>query len=541
MTTDGEVADDPTAAAPRALAVSWDSMRRYGLALERVLLAALPPQELRRLRGPAIKRVHLRGERHPLNDPGEPVGVLLAPDLDPSDPAVQLLANTAQWDHVRVFADEELSKALAPIRITPWTLETRPEGTIANWGEGKEREGVVVSYGRRVPGAMGRVAMPGAPPGHDLDRMDHALTFARATRSPIHLTATRLEAAIWTRATNSGAAEWGLCTPEEALRVILVLQAHHGRHLIKAGPGSTSTATNFTWYSGLAQVALPAYLSVFSDEITHWASLPEGETRPQSADVLQGVHARVRQLLRIHDELAWIALTENVVGSTNDMVQVQSELLFDAVSAVNATLDGLIVWLVAREPVAVPSQQAGSVGFRTLRAGRHPWTKGFSRYKRVIEILAAPISPILELTTDLRKVGYHYHPLLGTSLQFAELFQVTDQSGQQDWRVGKDETAGAVRLAVEQVKAYGLTYGLDGIIAINGDAFALPWGLIRAILRDFIRLVASVLEAIAEADGHSSHPRSELVDADSPYARFALDHSGQLPIMGPPESSSGPT
>lgn len=520
---------------PRALAVSWDSMRRYGLALESVLLAALPPEELRRLRGPAVKRVNLRGERHPLNDPDEPVGVLLAPDLDPADPVVQLLANAAQWDHIRVFADEDLSQTLSPIPVTPWTPEIRPEGTMAQWGEGKEHGSAILSYGPRVPGAMGRIAMPGAPPGDELDRMDLAMTFARASRSPVHITATRKEAAIWTRATGSGAAEWGLCTPEEALGVALLLQAHHGRHLIQAGPGYISSANNFTWYSGLAQVALPAYLSVFSDEVTKWSSMPESEPRPQSADVLQGVHARVRQLLRTHDELAWIALTEGVDGSDNDMLQVQSELLFDAVSAVNATLDGLTVWLVARDPVPVPPQQAVFVGFRTLRAGQHPWTKGFTHYKTAVDLLRAPISPILGLTTDLRKVGYHYHPLLGTSLQVAQLVEVMDQSGQKDWRVAREVTAGAVRIPADQVQAYGLTYGVDGIIALDGDAFALPWGFVRAVLRDFIDLTAAVLEAIAVADGHTTHPKTELIDPESPYARFVLDFTAQLPIDGPAE------
>jgi hypothetical protein len=77
--------------APRANATSWDSLKHYGQLLERVVLAALPPEELRRLRGPALRKTDRPRDPHPLHNSSEVARILLLPDVDPADPTVALL------------------------------------------------------------------------------------------------------------------------------------------------------------------------------------------------------------------------------------------------------------------------------------------------------------------------------------------------------------------------------------------------------------------------------------------------------------------
>src|SRR5947207_7358679 len=97
-------------------------LRSAGQQSQEVLLAAFSPEEIRRLRGPALRR-RGREKTSPLIDPKEPLRILFGPDLDPGDGIVRLLANLGHFPQIRIYADPDLASRLRPIKTEPWSVE----------------------------------------------------------------------------------------------------------------------------------------------------------------------------------------------------------------------------------------------------------------------------------------------------------------------------------------------------------------------------------------------------------------------------------
>jgi hypothetical protein len=367
-----------------------------------------------------------------------------------------------------------------------------------------------------------------------------ALAWARDHESPIQIIATRKPRAIWERTTTSGLADLRLSTPEEAVMTAMTYLHHHNRFVVEANHGFIHRVDAFSWYSGLAQLAMPWYRSLFISIVNERQAEGNEPSTDLLLDCLQGLLVRVRQLLKIHDRLLWLSLIETHEGAKNQRVDEQADLVFDAVNAVNGALDGLVVWLVEREGIDAGTERK-SVGFPALRAKGPPkkWVQAFSRYQATVAILQTTLHPILKLASDLRIKGYHFHPLLTSVLQFPELLEVTDPDGSARWVTIHEETAGAVRIGQPLASDLGLLYGIDGFVVFPDDAFSLPLGLVRGLIREFLKLLNDALEKVAKADNLSVDPPSEYFPRPSPYATFALDFDRQLVIASPPPRENG--
>lgn len=141
------------------------------------------------------------------------------------------------------------------------------------------------------------------------------------------------------------------------------------------------------------------------------------------------------------------------------------------------------------------------------------------------------LPPLLELATELRTTGQHRHPLLGTGLRFVEWIQVSPEGGQPELRPMLEATAGAIVIHPDLIGPLELAYGRDGMIVFSDSAYALPWGLVRALLRDFLQLLTSSTAAIADAEGVVMDRPTRLIDSGSPYAAFTLRYERPLEIL----------
>ncbi len=496
------------------------------------LLAALPPGELRRLRGPALLRSSRPRASNPLFEPTAPMRILLAPDLSPADATAQNLVNLAEHEGVEVHAHPTVAEKFGSVHIRRFELMKRDHGFTVRWRNGsRTAESLVLIAERADSLAIGLLRE--VPPPNEMEAWAATVTWAWSHDSPIQLTATRHSQAVWERTTTSGFADRGFMSPEEALAAVLAVLHHHNRYIVVAGPGYLHRCDTFGWYSGAAQIATPWYRSIFTAVVEERETTadPSAPSPDLLLDCLQGIFVRIRQLLRIHDRLAWLSLVEASEGANNGAVDEQADLVFDAVSAVNGVLDGLVVWLVEREGIQAGAEKK-SVGFPALHAkGKSKkWVAQFARHAGAIALLQRPPHPILRLASEMRLKGYHYHPLLTTVLQFPELVQVTDADGSDRWAAVREETAGAVRVGQPLAGDLGLPYGVDGFVVLEDDAFALPLGFVRGLLREFLRLLNEVLEQVAKAEGLRLDTDNEYFGRASPYAAAAVDFDRQLAI-----------
>jgi hypothetical protein len=525
-----ERSDSPVA--PVASATSWNSLRTWGQVLSKTLLASLPPEELRRLRGPCLSRSARDLKRHPLFDSETPLRVLLAPDLSSQDPVVQDIVGLARREGVEVYSHVSTAPSFESTDVRPFELFKRDDVFTVRWLRGDaERESVVL----RAEDAtfLAEALLGRTPDAAAAQAWSGTAAWAWNGNSEIDMTITRETHAIWERTTNSGFAEKSVLSPEEARLGILAVMHHHGRYTANVTASFQRLAETFGWYSGVAQQAMPWYLPIFASVVKEREAIGEqlGSSAPDLLlDCLQGIFMRVRQLMKIHDQLMWLSLVESVADAKNDRVDEQGDLVFSAVNAVNGALDGLVIWLVEREGIDAGSSKK-SVGFPALHAkDKKGWVSRFSRYAAAVAVLERPVHPILKVASDLRVQGYHYHPLLTTTLQFSEFVQVTLADGTTDWRVIREASAGAIRLGSSAAADLDLPYGEDGFLPFSHDAYALPLGFVRGLIRDFLQLLNAALKEIAQADGLSPSQSNEYLGPRSPYANACLDFELRLSL-----------
>jgi hypothetical protein len=76
----------------------------------------------------------------------------------------------------------------------------------------------------------------------------------------------------------------------------------------------------------------------------------------------------------------------------------------------------------------------------------------------------------------------------------------------------------------------GRPYGDDGILPFTGDAYALPLGFVRALIREVLMLLNRTFEAIASIEGVTSAGLNAYLGPSGPYESAALDFNRSLPI-----------
>jgi hypothetical protein len=521
-----------------ARSTNWEALARYGQVMERILLAALPPAEIRRLRGPAVKRSE--GDNHPLFDPSLPLRILLGPDLDSNDAAVRHLALLNRLPHVQVYADRNLSMRLSPITVEPWSVERTKYALVATLGSGLDREEIGIGLAQFSD--LGLAAhLLGEDyqrlPGDVLQHYSDAIHLQLAYRGPTHMMATRASGAVLERCTHSGLATAGFFSPEETLLCALLIQHHHGRHITDAAPSFTSTAQSFSWYSGAAQLAMPKYLPLFTRVVRKLQG--QGRTQGLLFECFEGLFKRVRQLLRVHDELGWLQIAESYKGANNGWVEKQSDLVFEAVSAVQSVLDAFTVMLVTKSGNSLSAKAMRWVSFRALNNGIDEWTDKFGRYQPVADIAREPMPLTLEMALDLRRVGFHYRPLLGVTLSFNEWIQGVNPDGSSRVVSVREDTAGAILLGDARPDGAVLVWGVDGLLPFSHELYALPWGFVRGLIRDTLTLLNRLLDSIAAIDGVAEKVEEGYFGPSSPYASFMLQFDRQL-ALGVPKSLGYP-
>lgn len=496
------------------------------------LLAALPPGELRRLRGPSLSRSSRPRTANPLFDPAAPLRLLLAPDLSPDDEAVQRIVNLAEHMSVEVHAHNAVAEKFGSAPVRTFELVKREHAFTIRWRDGGRTVENAVLVAERADGLAIGLLREVLPP-KEMEAWAATVTWAWSHDSPIQATVTRNPKVIWERTTESGFADRGFMTPDEALLAVHAVSHHHDRYVVAAAAGFLHRADAFSWYSGTAQLAMPWYRSIFRAVVEDREKLgePNAPSPDLLMDCLQGIFVRVRQLLRIHDDLAWLSLAEASEGATNGPVDEQANLVFNAVNAVNGSLDGLVVWLVEREGIDA-GKETKSVGFPALHSKGQvrKWVQAFERHSAAIAVLKQPLHPILRLAGEMRLKGYHYHPLLMTVLQFPQLVQVTGADDNRRWVAVREETAGAIRLGQPLARELALPYGIDGFVVLDDDAYALPFGFVRGLLREFLRLLHETFEQVAQAEGLGLDAENEYFGRTSPYAIETLDFDRQLPL-----------
>jgi hypothetical protein len=425
-----------------------------------------------------------------------------------------------------VFADPDLAGRLATKKVEPWRAEQINDVVVVNWG-------TLPDEGQTVIGRQGAITTEMAQNmlGEDFTSLEppkaqlyaEALRFQMAYTSPMHLMVTRLTSAIMQRATRTGAATAGLVSPEEAALIVLITRHHHERHVSAISETVIQTPEPFGWYSGLAQLAMPRYLPLLSKVVDELEAA--GRPRDRIYDCFEGIFKRVRQLLRIHDRLGWLQLVESLRGTNNPRLEEQTDLIFNAVTAVQSALDGFTVMLVTRAGIVWKKPtDINTVGFRALNSSgsTYPWRDQFGKYQRVADICKEPVADLLDMALNLRRVGFHYHPLLSSALSFNEWFEATDQSGGNDVRSIDEETAGSVRFGQAEWSLADVTYGIDGMIPVSNELFALPWGFVRGLLRETLSLLGMLFYTLADVEGVTEEKSQGYFSPSSPYARFML-------------------
>jgi hypothetical protein len=519
----------------KALSTNWDSLRKFGQRLEHVVLASLPPEEIRRLRGPALKRSE-KPQESPLFNHNETLRIMLGPDLSAEDDTVRLLGQLANLEDVRVFADVESRDRLSIRGLEPWAVESLNGVVVGRWGAADHERQLLlateptISLGTAL-GVMGTDT--GSFTGPTILRYSEALSFMTAYSGPMHMMATRIPGALLQRATRHSLATAGIVSPDEALLAALIIRHGRGRHVSTVNDGFISNSESFGWYSGLAQMALPNYLQLISKIASELQA--NGDTTDQIYDCFEGTFKRVRQLLRIHDQLGFLQLLESAQGTNNSLKDEQGDLVFNAVSNVQSALDGFVVMLHRRACVPLKSSKAiNRVSFRNLHDDADNWCKQFGKYQTVADICKEPVAALLDVALNLRRVGFHYYPLMSAALSFNEWMEIVDQAGEKQIRSIREETAGAVRFGEAKWPTTGPTYGIDGMIPTDDELYALPWGFVRALLRETLILFSRLLHQLADVEGVTEQQDQIYFPTASPYARFMLRWD-QL-ALGVPES-----
>ena len=523
--------EDPKEAAGGYL--SWDSIGRYGQVLSTMLMLEMPPEELRRIRGPALARTH-SSEGSPLLNPTVPLRLLLAPDLSPADPVVRNIVNLAGHEGIEVYAHPASLAKFGESHLTAFDFEKEAGHAIVRWPAGAKYQ-----TSESVPSGSDLVfdLLNRLPPFEEIEAWEAVIAWAFDSYSSIHATITRDPAALQSRATRSGLARRGFMSPEEGLATALTVIHHRGQHVISVPPGGPNMRCNsFTWYSGAAQLAMPWYRSVFAAVAEEARDHNEETLGNRKLYCLQGIYVRVRQLLRIHDRLSWLALLEAQKGSDNSVTEEQSELVFDAVSAVNGSLDGMAVWLFEKEGASLTEGEWKSVSFKNLHNigedGRErPLAARIVKYAPAKTALRQSLPPVLALASELRISGYHYHPLLVTGMRFPELIRVGLAGGGHRIAETDAETAGGIHISQGHAANLNFQHGVDGFVVAENNTLALPLGFVRSLIRDYLQVLNPVLEAVAKVDGLALKSTTEYFEnRPSPYAKAMLDFQRPLTL-----------
>ena len=241
-------------------------MKTWGQVLSKTLLASLPPEELRRLRGPYLSRSARDLKRHPLFDSETPLRVLLGPDLSGDDSVAQDIVGLARQKDVEVYSHVSTAPRFASTDVRPFELFKRDDVFTVRWLRGDvEHESVVLR-------AEDATFLAEALLGRTLDAVaaqawSGTAAWAWNGNSEIDMTVTREPHAIWQRTTNSGFAEKSLLSPEEARLGILAVMHHHARYTVNVSATFQRHAETFGWYSGVAQQAMPWYLPIFASVV----------------------------------------------------------------------------------------------------------------------------------------------------------------------------------------------------------------------------------------------------------------------------------
>ena len=512
----------------RALAISWDSIRRWAQRMSAELLLAISPELARWSHGP-----RLRPDAGQVLDGTGPLLVTLAPDLK-NDETTRLIVSLGSLDHVEVLVSPECAARLDPaLQPATWSLVAPNENGVVGveWDmKGKHRQLGLFWFNNveldrlatRFPDELG------ADPTTAL-AMFRALQVHHRHHGG-HLFVTRSPGILAARSLDRFPREIGQCTPEEALVTIGILLRQRNTFPQAAHPlGDAVNSSPYDWYCGVAQMLMPRYRDVFQ----HLAQIAESRKQEENKALayLEGVATRCRQLLRAHDRLGFVHFGEADRGSNNLTSEAQTEDFYNSIDSAVGMLEGLAVLVAELEGHITTGKEWRTVTFPALRQAQLPWVKSLVKYGGVVPAVTSSWTPILSLAIHERKQSFHYYPVVGRSLKFGEVISASSPDGIPLNRFLERVNFGCIKPVQQQKDLSWITQGTDGMLMVENQLYLLPWLFIRAVMRDLLNVVDAVLGAVATADGITlSGNSTEILSSagqDLAQRMLALDQSLQ--------------
>ena len=524
----------------RAVATDWNALRAYCQRMAMEVNVSVGPRFLRWAHGarlaPGSSEV-LEGDA--------PISITLAPDLVDDEPT-RLVAALAGLDAAEVLIAPELAGRLPEMyRAAAWRVKETtdtPFAVVQYVRKGRHTERAL-SWFRDVAHAALTTTFAhvlGADPGPALAMFQALQVHHRhSTGGTAALFVTRSEPVLAGRFEDAFPDQIGQVTPEEALVLVGVLLRHRRIFLQAAWPsGETHRLDEFGWFSGAAQLFLPAYRDLYAHLTTVIENTGGQLSAERPLEYLEGLLIRLRHLLRTHDRLARLHMREAETGANNLTADAGTEQFYAAIQGAVGTLDGLAM-LVAVLEGHLPANDVEwrSVTFPTLRSAQRPWVKGLKTYATAVGAAQKGWTPLLAVATSERKQGFHFFPVMGIPLQAGRVIQATAPDGSPLPRFIPDITVGVVKPVEPTVVQLTGPLGRDGVMGIQNDLYLLPWLFIRALTRDLLGLVNGVLAAINASAGVTSNTGTPLLTpAGQVLARraFAWDEQLQIPLRWGP-------
>ena len=365
-----------------ARAISWDSVRRWGLRLTAEHLVSMNPEFVRWSRG-----ARLAPGADTVLSQAAPLTITFAPDLTWDD-ATRLLASLGFLEDVEILMPPELgSSAPEDVGALLWTLaEPNDQGFVAaTWGTETKRMTHGLLWCSNIEPAKLTTTFA------EQLGTDATLALAMFRALQVHhegmhtrkLFVTRSDGILRARSLDIWPRVIGQCTPEEALVIAGLLLRRRSPFHQRVARGAQLNTSAFDWYSGAAQLSLPRYLGLYAHLVSEAERADDSESTPLA--YLEGVLMRVKHLIRVHDQLGLLHLLEAEDGANNDTVDRQTQHFYEAIDGVVGLFDGLS-GLVAHLEGHLPtnSEEWRRVTFPELRAGQRPWVRDLKRYARVM-------------------------------------------------------------------------------------------------------------------------------------------------------------
>lgn len=504
-------------------AVAWNSVRAHGQFMTVELLLSVDHHWATKCAGATFAK----DSPDPFGK--EPLSMTLAPDLDPNDESVRYLVKLGMLDGVECLVAPELAQRLDPeLGGRAWRIENQDTLDVATWSTGKNS---LIEMGLMWASNIPLDTLTTRFPEQLGSETTEAIAYFRALqvhhRMPIGSLFVTRNASVLRGRYEGWPHQIGQCTPEEALILAGLVLRQRNVFVDTLRLSGRRVPHRYNWYCGAAQTLLPSYLNAFADLAT------DAEKRNADEDLvlkyMEGILTRFKSLLRSHDELGELHFLALRNGANNNIIEDQGDVFYAAAQSVTGILEGIAVLIAELEGTVLPNDKR-SVGFPSLIAGQHRWTRAITRYRPVADAAIKAHTPLLILVTGQRLQGFHYFPVMGSKGEFGEVIPITLSNGEQQAQIIPRLSLPLIRLPEAPDDISWIQNGKDGLIFTENRLFLLPWLTLRSAIRDLISLVEQTLSTLCTVRGVTASQRETvfLQQEGRDLARRMLDFGNQL-------------